>query len=157
MSIVVSSDESHSAIRVSGGAPGSGSRRHAPSLAAARPARDPRGHLPIARLEALGGEQVGHELAELDGLAVRHEVRLAGLAALGAQDESLDHVVHVRGRGVVAAAADPGEALLADRLGEAGQHGRVAGAPDEPRPNDHRFEPVRSLTHQLLRLALVLE
>ena len=91
---------------------------------------------------ALCPEQLGDELAENHRLAVGDEVDAAGPAALGSQHQPMDHVVDVGGGRAVAAAADPGEALLLDRRDEGRQDRRVARAPHEPGTDDDRLEAV---------------
>ena len=100
----------------------------------------PGGQAAIGRLDALGAQQLGDELAEDDRLAVGDEVGLARAALLGGQDQALDDVVDVGGVGDVAAAADPGEAARFDRRDHLRQQRRVALAPDEARAQGDGLE-----------------
>ena len=103
------------------------------------------------RLDSLRLQQLGDELAKHDRLAVGDEVGLAGSALVGREHQPLDHVVDVGRVRELPAAADPGEAPGPHRIGDRWEQGRVAGAPDEPRPQDDGLEALAVGTaHRLL-------
>ena len=155
MSSVHSCEAAQSAKRVSGGAPFSGSARQAELAAAGHRAGDPARDGAVGRLDALGSQQLGDELAKDDVLAVGDEVGLASAALASAEDKALDDVVDVGDRGPVGAAVDPSKRPRLRRLGDLRQQRRVAGAPDEPRPDDQRLDPVAvGLAHQGVGLCL---
>ena len=150
--MVVSRADTHTARRVSGGRPGSGSSRHAVSPTAATALATGAGSERPGGVDALGGEQAGDEVAEDDGLAVGDEVDAAAARrARRREHQPLDGVVDVGRRGAVPAAADPREAPGADHLGHRRQQRRVAAAPDEARAHDDGLEAVAvGLDHRLL-------
>lgn len=115
MSIVVSSEESQSARRVSGGVFLSRSARQIASPPTAVIRARGTGMLRPGASTPLGRKQLGDELAEDDRLSVGDEVGRTGLAPLRRQNQPLDRVIDVGGRGQVTAAADPGETPGLDR------------------------------------------
>ena len=150
-SSVHSCEATQAAKRVSGGAPGSGSSFQAVSAVAASARAHRRGDAGGRRRDALGGDQVAHEVAEPHRVAVGDEVGAAAAAVLGGAQQPLDGVVDVRGRGAVAAAADPAERARARALDQQREQRGVAAAPDEARAHDHRLERAAALLeHDLL-------
>ena len=106
---------------------------------------------PRRRLDSLRLQQLGDELAKHDRLAIGDEVGLAGAALVGREHQPLDHVVDVGRVRELPAAADPGEAPRPHGVGDRREQGRVAGAPDEPRPQDDGLEALAAGTaHRLL-------